>query len=396
MTMSGTSTSGFGGGRAPAVSKPPNVPFLDLGAMNDEVADEVEVAWKSITASGQFIGGPYVAEFERAWADYCGTTYAVGLANGTDALHLALRAAGVGVGDEVVLPANTFAATAEAVVLAGARPRFADVDPATLLLTPRAVQAALTPTTAAVIAVHLYGQMADMDGLSELTNREGLLLVEDAAQAQGALWRSRKAGSIGHVGCFSFYPGKNLGAYGDAGAVVTSDPDLARKIASMRDHGRRARTHYDHEFVGTNSRLDAVQAAVLVAKLRRLDRWNDARRALMAAYRVALDGGPVRLVAEGDTGSPVHHLAVARVTDRDGVRERLLERGIQTGIHYPIPCHKLQPYQMFADRPLVEVETAAAEVLSLPMFPHMTQVQVLEVCTALQAAVGSAPGSHGG
>jgi dTDP-4-amino-4,6-dideoxygalactose transaminase len=363
------------------------VPFTDLGAMTREVRGAVVEAWTAILDSGRFIGGEVCERFERDWAAYCGTSEAVGVANGTDALRLTLTALGIGAGDEVIVPANTFVATAEAVVLAGATPRFADVSPQTLLLTPDTLESAVTHRTRAVIVVPLYGHMPDMDGLRRAAGRNGLALIEDAAQAHGATWRGRRAGSFGHAGCFSFYPGKNLGAFGDAGAVVTSDSALAARLRCLRDHGRAGGSHYQHALVGTNSRLDAVQAAVLTAKLVHLDGWTRARRGVAAQYRDALADGPVRLLGDLPAAEGVYHLAVARVSDRDGVQARLASRGVRTAIHYPIPCHKQVPYLRYAAGPLPVVERAATEILSLPLFPHMSDEQVAVVCKAVQDVV---------
>jgi dTDP-4-amino-4,6-dideoxygalactose transaminase len=363
------------------------IPFLDLVAMTREVRQPVEQAWSQVLASSRFIGGDAVKEFEEAWALYCGVPHAVGVANGTDALQLTLTALGVMPGDEVIVPANTFVASAEAVVLAGAVPRFADVDPDTLLLTPEHLEAVITRRTRAVIIVHLYGQMPDMDALGDIASRAGIAVIEDAAQAHGATWRGRRAGSLGVAGCFSFYPGKNLGAFGDAGAVVTADQALAQRIRVLRDHGRAAGSHYRHELVGTNSRLDALQAVVLTAKLDRLDAWNQARRSIAARYRAALAAGPACLVEEVPGATGVYHLAVARVRNRERVQKLLAAMGVQTQIHYPIPCHRQIPYQRFADRPLPVAEKTAGEVLSLPIFPTMSDAQVARVCAAVQQAV---------
>jgi dTDP-4-amino-4,6-dideoxygalactose transaminase len=365
-----------------------NVPFLDLPAMNREVEDVIIERSAELLAAGQFVGGPTVERFEREWAEYCGTRHAVGVGNGTDALVLALRALGIGRGDEVVVPTLTFAATAEAVVHTGATPRFADVDDRTLLLTPHSLKEAITPRTRAVIVVHLYGQPADMDGLRSVADHAGLLLVEDAAQAHGATWRGRRVGSFGDAGCFSFYPAKNLGAFGDAGAVVTNDPDLAQRVRSLGDHGRASGSHHQHIAVGTTSRLDAVQAVVLSAKLPRLDAWIAQRRGLAAAYRRRLAGAPIRLVTEAPLAQAVYHLGVGRVPRRDRVREALGLRGIATGVHYPTPCHLMPPYRIFAQRALPVAEQAAREVLSLPLFPHMTDGQVERVATALHEVLG--------
>lgn len=369
-----------------AASKVRDVPFLDLSGMSREVRDEVLLEWGRLVDDNRFIGGEPVSSFEEAWASYCGSRFAVGVANGTDALHLALRALGVGPGDEVVLPTNTFVATAEAVVLAGARPRFADVDPGTLLLTGATLEAACTPATRAVIAVHLYGQMPDMDDLLSTADRLGLLLLEDAAQAQGANWGGRTAGSLGAVGCFSFYPGKNLGAFGDAGAVCTSDPGVADRLRSMRDHGRAVGGHHQHDLLGTNSRLDSLQAVVLSAKLRRLDQWNAERRRLAAAYAELLDPA-VELVHQLPGGYGVHHLAVARIPDRERVRERLADQGIGTGLHYPTPCHLMPPYQEFADGPLPVAEAQASRIVSLPMYPDLGLDRAARVTEAVNAVV---------
>jgi dTDP-4-amino-4,6-dideoxygalactose transaminase len=363
------------------------VPFLDLSGTTREVRGPVELGWGRLLGSGRFIGGDAVAEFEQAWAAYCGVPHAVGVGNGTDALQLTLTALGIGPGDEVILPANTFVATAEAVVLAGAAPRFADVSPDTLLLTPGQLAAAITRRTKAVIVVHLYGQMPDMDALCHLAGRAGIAVIEDAAQAHGASWRGRPAGSFGIAGCFSFYPGKNLGAFGDAGAVVTADAGLARRISALRDHGRAAGSHYRHELAGTNSRLDALQAVVLTAKLSRLDTWNQARRSIAARYQAAFAPGPAHPVTEAPGSRGVYHLAVLRVPDRAQVQERLAAVGVQTQIHYPVPCHQQAPYRRFADRPLPVTERSAGQVLSLPMFPHMTDGQVARVCHAVGEAL---------
>jgi dTDP-4-amino-4,6-dideoxygalactose transaminase len=261
-------------------------------------------------------------------------------------------------------------ATVEAVVLAGARPRFADVDPRTLLLTAAAVRAVATSSARAVIPVHLYGQTPDMNAMLECARGLGLILIEDAAQAQGATWSGRRAGGFGVAGCFSFYPGKNLGAFGDAGAVVTSDPMLAERLRCMRDHGR-SESHHRHVVLGTNSRLDALQALVLTAKLSRLDEWNHARRELMAQYRLLIDPDVARPVAAEAGGEGIHHLAVVRVRERERVRHELAAVGVGTGIHYPTPCHLMAPYAEYADGPLPVAEAAAAEVMSLPMYPQL-------------------------
>jgi dTDP-4-amino-4,6-dideoxygalactose transaminase len=366
---------------------PTRVPFLDITAMSREVAVELDVAWRAARESSTFIGGPSVERFETAWASYCGTAHAIGVANGTDALELTLRALGIGPGDEVVVPANTFIATAEAVVQAGATPRFADVDPGTLLATAATLQAAITPATAALVIVELFGNMPRMDEIVRLARRRGLALIEDAAQAHGAKWDGARAGSFGDAACFSFYPGKNLGAFGDAGAVVTDDTRLAESVRSMADHGRAADSKHVHPIVGRNSRLDALQAAVLTIKLGRLDAWNARRRVAMAAYRRRLDPALVGTVELEPRGESVHHLNVVRVPDRDRVRERLDRIGIDTGIHYPIPCHLQEGFLRYAEGPLPNAEEAAEEIVSLPMYPHLDEDRIRFVSDRLNDLV---------
>ncbi|MFD7158613.1 DegT/DnrJ/EryC1/StrS family aminotransferase [Kribbella sp. NPDC059898] len=366
------------------------IPFLDLTGVNREVADEVRTGWDEIVRTARFVGGAAVTRFEAEWAQYCGTEYAVGVANGTDALHLVLRGLGIGPGDEVVVPANTFVATVEAVVLAGAVPRFADVDERTLLVTADTLKAAVTPATKALIPVHLYGQMPDLTAIAALADDLGLMLVEDAAQAHGATWDGRRAGSFGRAACFSFYPGKNLGAFGDAGAVVTSDARLVELLLSMRDHGRAQNAvggHFRHDVLGTNSRLDALQAVVLSAKLKRLDEWNASRRRLRAVYAERIDPAAATLVDELEGSAGSCHLAVVQVDDRDRVRADLAAEGIGTGIHYAAPCHLMAPYAEHATGELPVVEAAAGRLLSLPMFPHLGTQDAERVADRLNAVV---------
>jgi dTDP-4-amino-4,6-dideoxygalactose transaminase len=359
------------------------IPFADLGSLTRQVRGEVDRAWAEILDEGWFVRGPQVGQFEEQWARFCGTDYALGVANGTDALTLTLRAMGVGRHDDVVVPANTFVATVEAVVLVGARPRFADVDPDTLLMTADTFRAAWTPRTKVVIPVHLFGQPVPMDALCDAAEQRGVAVVEDAAQAHGATWRGRRVGSFGIAACFSFYPGKNLGAFGDGGAVVTSHAGIAAGIAGLRDHGRADGSRYDHTALGTNSRLDTVQAAVLSAKLPHLDEWNARRRDVADAYQRQLAGSLVRWVPSRPEAEHVHHLAVVRVPARTWVQSTLAEAGVESGIHYPVPCHRMAPYAAYAGVPLPEVERAAEEILSLPMFPGMTVEQVTRVCDLL-------------
>lgn len=372
------------------------VPFTDLSAMAHEVWPEIAPDYLACLLDGAYIGGPAVTAFEREWAAYCGVDNAVGVASGTDALQLSLTALGIGAGDEVVVPANTFIATAAAVVRAGAIPRFADVSDDTLLMTPHTLAEAITPRTRAVMIVHLYGQLPDMAGLLGIAQRAGIAVIEDAAQAHGAEWGGRRAGSFGETACFSFYPAKNLGACGDAGAVVTSRPELADRIRSLANHGRsNGDSHYNHGCIGTNSRLDALQAILLSGKLAHLDTWTERRIALALRYRNLLGsceftGTELKLTGAVPSGRHVYHLFVVRVTRRDNVRAELAQRGIQTGVHYPTPCHKQPPLRRFAERPLPVAEQSASELLSLPMFPHLTDRQVDFVCESLCEAVRAA------
>lgn len=372
------------------------VPFTDLGAMAGEVWPEIEQDYLACLLDGAYIGGPAVTAFERGWAAYCGADHSVGVGNGTDALLLSLTALGVGPGDEVVVPANTFIATAAAVVRAGATPRFADVSDDTLLMTADTLAAAITPRTRAVIIVHLYGQLPDMAGLAAIAQQTGIAVIEDAAQAHGAEWGGRRAGSFGAVACFSFYPAKNLGAFGDAGAVTTSRPELADEIRSLANHGRsHGHSHYGHDRIGTNSRLDALQAILLSGKLAHLEEWTERRIALASRYREQLGGREftgtgLKLTATAPLARHVYHLFVVRVPRRDSVRAALTRREIQTGVHYPVPCHRQPPLRRLAVCPLPVAERAAGEVLSLPMFPHMTDRQVDYVCESLAEALRTA------
>ena len=373
------------------------VPFLDLSAMNAEVSDLVGVQWNDLMVENAYIGGEWVERFESSWASYCGATYAVGVANGTDALELTLRALGIGTGDEVILPANTFVATAAAVHLAGAHPRFADVDPDTALLTADGVRSMLGPRTAAVIVTHLFGNMANMEELVRVSDANHLALIEDAAQAHGATWEGAKAGSLSVAGCFSFYPGKNLGAFGDAGAVVTSDQRLAEGIRSLGNHGRSPRSKHAHGLIGRNSRMDALQAAVLSAKLPRLDTWNHSRRQAARIYRERLPATAGAWIAEEDRSQSAYHLNVLRVRSRDDVISHLQRSSIETGVHYPVPCHLQPGYERYRSERLPAAERLANEILSLPIYPHITVDTIDYVCEALLEWTDHAnhPSHHG-
>jgi len=366
------------------------VPLTRMDHHDPELLDELLEAVGTVARSGAFILGAEVERFEEAFAAYCGTSRAVGVSSGIDALLLALRALGIGAGDEVVVPANSFIATAEAVTLAGARPVFADVDPLTQLVTPSTVAPVISERTAALIPVHLYGRTVEMEPMLELARPRGLAVVEDACQAHGARYRGRRVGTLGAAGCFSFYPAKNLGAWGDGGALVTGDEALADRVTLMRSHGERPRYH--HQVVGTTARLDAVQAAVLRCKLRRLDDWNDARRRLGAALAEALVGSSVRPPAQpAADGDHVYHQFVVTSEARDGLRRHLQAQRVATGIHYPVPIHRSPAYESAreARTDLPVAESLADRVCSLPIFPAMTTSELEQVVSAVTSFVPS-------
>jgi dTDP-4-amino-4,6-dideoxygalactose transaminase len=365
------------------------IPLVDLGLQHDQVAQEVQRGFAEVLSSGAYIGGPAVGGFERAFAELVGVRHCVGVANGTDAIELALRACGLGPGDEVVLPANTFVATAEAVARAGAVPVLVDVDKDCLLMDPEAVSAVLSPATRAVVPVHLFGQTAPVERVRDvLAGRDDVVVVEDAAQSQGALRHGRPAGSLGAIAATSFYPGKNLGAYGDAGGVMTDDDELARRVRLLGNHGSAAK--YVHEQLGFNSRMDTLQAVVLGAKLARLPEWNEQRRAAAARYDELLTEVPdARPPGRLEGNVDVWHLYVVRVPDRDTVLQRLNAAGIGAGIHYPVPVHLQPAFAALGSGPgsFPVAETAAQEILSLPLFPGITEQQQVRVVDELRRAV---------
>jgi len=364
------------------------IPFMDLAATHAPLAEELDEIWRSVLSRSAFIAGSEVEAFEEAFASYCERQHCVGVANGTDAIELILAALGIGGGDEVIVPANTFVASVEAIIAVGATPVFVDVEPGRLLVTADTVMAGISERTAAVLIVHLFGQPVDMDAVLDLADVTGIAVVEDAAQAHGARWRDRRAGSFGVAASFSFYPGKNIGALGDAGAVVTDDADLAARVRSIANHGRLPDEHHGHGLVGRNSRLDGLQAAVLRLKLGHLDGWNAARVELHGAYQRELASTPgVRTLSDESDAEPVHHLEVVRVADRGRVRQELTAAGVGTGIHYPLPCHFESPYRRYATEPLPVAEEAARTVLSLPMYPQLSEDAVRTVCDRLSRAV---------
>lgn len=360
------------------------VPLIDLRSEHRSLRRELLKAWEEALDSASFIGGAAVEQFEGAFADFCEARHAVGVGNGTDALILALKAVGVREGDDVILPTNSFVATAEAVVHAGANPLFVDVNPDTYNIDVEQIPRRMTRHTKAIIAVHLYGQPADMDPILEIARSRGLRVIEDSAQAHGARYRGRRAGSLGHVACFSFYPAKNLGACGDGGAIVTSDDEIAERVRQLRDHGGTKK--YQHDVVGYNSRLDGLQAAALLLKLRHLDTRNSMRRRHAQVYNELLsevESVTTPLEAEGVEG--VFHLYVIRVDkeSRSSLQSHLTENGVQTGIHYPCPIHRTPAFARFSATDCPVAEEYAESILSLPMYPEMEEHQLQYVCSLI-------------
>jgi len=364
------------------------VPFLDLGAQNRPLRSEILASVEEVIDASAFAGGPFVASFEEDFAAFCASRHAVGVGNGTDALWFALLALGVGPGDEVITVAHTFMATAEAITFCGAKPVFVDIEEDTYTLNPALLEAAITPRTKAIVPVHLYGQMADMDAIMAVAGRHGIPVVEDACQAHGATYRGRRAGSIGAAGCFSFYPGKNLGAFGEAGAVVTQDAALAAKMRVLRDHGQERKYH--HSVVGWNGRMDGIQGAVLRVKLRSLEAWNQARRDHARRYGELLAGlGDIALPQNPPERGHVFHLYVVRVAERDRILAKLGAAGISCGIHYPRPIHLQEAYRSLGlgRGALPVTERCADECLSLPMYAELSAAQIKAVAGALEAAL---------
>ncbi len=371
------------------------IPPLDLGRQYQALQDEINTAVLAVLASCQYIGGPTVAQFEQSFASYIGTPYCISCNSGTDALYLALRAYDIGPGDEVITSPFTFIAMAEVISMVGATPVFADIVPQTFNLDPQQVAHAITPRTKAIMPVHLFGQSADMTQLMAIAQAHSLPVIEDCAQATGAMWNGQKVGRIGEIGCFSFYPSKNLGGYGDGGAITTHRADLAEKMRILRDHGRRS--GYLHEAVGMNSRLDALQATILEVKLRYLDHWNTQRQAIAQQYNQLLDGIPGIVLPSTQEGTDcvwnqytiqVTHDGTLDCTEprRDRVRQGLLEHGVQSMVYYPLPLHRQPVYASLNYRiaQLPMADRAALEVLSLPMFPELTLPEQEQVRNSLK------------
>jgi dTDP-4-amino-4,6-dideoxygalactose transaminase len=365
-----------------------NVPYMDLTTQYAHLRQEVLAAIDKLGNRAEFILGEEVQAFEREFAAYCGVQHCVAVNSGTSALHLALLGAGVKAGDEVITTPNTFIATAEAISYTGARPVFVDIDPRTANIDPAKIAKAITSRTRVIIPVHLYGLPAEMDSILAIAAQHQLAVIEDACQAHGARYNGERVGGIGKAAAFSFYPPKNLGAYGEGGALTTNDGELAAMARALRSHGESKR--YYHDYIGYNYRMDAFQGAILRIKLPRLDQWNSRRRNLTAIYRRTLTGARLELQDAGKPGERVDHLFVVYVADRDDVRKRLEVRGVQTGIHYPLAIHLQKPYQALGyrhgDFPLTEA--ACAKVLSMPLYPEMTDEQAAYAAQALREIVG--------
>src|SRR5438874_3357373 len=351
------------------------VPYFDLAAQYRDLREEIRAAIDRVCGKAAFILGEEVEQFEHAFAEYCGVKHCVGLNSGTSALHLALLAAGVGPGDEVITSANTFIATVEAISYVGATTVFADIDPATANIDAAKIEQAITKRTRAIIPVHLYGRAANLGAITKLAADHGLLLIEDACQAHGASFQGKRVGGFGHSAAFSFYPGKNLGAYGEGGALTTNDDEVAKLARALRSHGETVR--YVHKYVGYNYRMDGFQAAVLNVKLKHLDEWTSKRQAFSSLYSESLAGARVDLPQDSPEAACVYHLFVSYVEDRDRVRAALQERGVQTAVHYPKPVHLQEGLEHlgYKEGSLPSTERACERVMSMPLFPEMTVEQ---------------------
>jgi dTDP-4-amino-4,6-dideoxygalactose transaminase len=360
------------------------IPFVDLKSLHDEIKGDLRDVFDRVLDSSAFVLGPEVQRFEQEFAAYCGTEHCVAVNTGTAAIHLTLAALGIGAGDEVITVPHTFIATAEAITAVGARPVFIDIDPVSFTMDPALLEAAITSKTRAIIPVDLYGQVADMDPILEVASRHGISVIEDACQAHGGEYRGRKAGAFGLAGCFSFYPGKNLGACGEGGAVTTNNADLAKQIRLWRDHGSSKR--YEHIFPGFNMRMEGIQGGILSVKLKHLDRWNDQRREAAVAYDKALSDTGIEIPAEMDYGRHVYHLYVIQSDNRDALRQQLTEVGIESGLHYPTPLHLQQAYRFLGyehgDFPVTE--RIKSRILSLPMYPGIHPEAVERVVSTLR------------
>lgn len=364
------------------------IPFLDLKAQYQQIRDEVREAVLKVVESGAYVGaGPEGKPFEAEFAAYCGANDAAGVNSGTTALHLALLAAGVQPGDEVITVPMTFVATTAAILYANAKPVFVDVDPVTWTMDPAKIEAAITPRTKAIMPVHLHGLMADLDPILAIAEKHGLKVIEDAAQAHGAEYKGKRAGALGHVACFSFYPGKNLGAYGEGGAIVSNDPEIMKTVRMLRDWGQSQK--YVHVLKGFNARLDEIQAAVLRVKLRYIEGWTEGRRAAAAGYAKGLAGCELTLPNPPAHCRHVYHVYALRTPNRDALQAALQQAGVGTGIHYPTPVHLQPAYAELGHKPgdFPVSEQLGREFLSLPMFGELSPEQVDAVCNAVKAAL---------
>ncbi len=360
------------------------IPFLDLKAQYESIRDEIAEALQQVLDNTAFAGGKFVSDFEKDFAEFCDCEHAIGVSSGTSALWTALSALGIGPGDEVITVPNTFIATAEAISFCGATPVFVDVDERTYNMNPELMEAAITPRTKAIIPVHLFGQMADMDPILEIARTRELFVVEDACQAHGAEYEGRRAGSIADAGCFSFYPGKNLGAYGEAGAVVTNNAELAEKMRAFRDHGQTKKSR--HTMIGWNGRMDGFQGAVLSVKLKHLPAWNEARRKKAKLYnRLLTDTDDVITPAEADYAKHIYHVYAIRTRNRDELMSNLAAEDISCGIHYPGPVHLQEAYAHlgYGKNGFPTAEKCANEFISLPMFPELTTEQIETVASKI-------------
>ncbi len=355
------------------------IPLLDLHAEYAEIKDSVDASIRRVVESARFILGEEVTGFEKDYAAFCRANHAIGVGSGTDALYVALKTCGVEIGDEVITTPMTFIATSEAISLCGAKPVFVDVDPGTHNMDPKLLEAVITPRTKVILPVHIHGYPADMDSILEVARKHKLRVIEDAAQAQGAEYKGRRVGTLADMACFSFYPGKNLGAYGDAGAITTNDAELAKKARLLRDHGRTSK--YEHQVVSFNWRIDALQAAILHAKLPYLDGWNRRRHEIAVMYSRSLENCPAQFPIISEDYGPVWHHYAINIENRDDVQAKLKVEGIETGIHYPIPLH-IQPAYKFLEYEngdFPNAEKVAKTTLSLPMYPAMSDEQVQRV-----------------
>ncbi len=359
------------------------IQFVDLKREYQEIKEEINQAIQRVLESGWFILGKELEAFEKEFAEYIGVKHVIGVNSGSDALYLAVKALGIGKGDEVITVSHTFISTVDAITRNGAKPVFVDIDPETYTMDVSQIEKKITERTKAIIPVHLYGHPSDMDPIMEIAGDYGLYVIEDASQAHGAEYKGRKVSSIGHVACFSFYPTKNLGAYGDAGAIVTNDDELAEKLRMLRNYGSPEK--YYHDFIGINSRLDEIQATVLRVKLRHLEEWNGKRRKIAELYNELLEDSDVITPIEKEWAKHVYHLYVIRHQDRDKLQQYLLENGVKTQIHYPVPVHMQEAYlNLGVNAKLPATERVSKEILSLPMYPQISPREVYIVATLVK------------